>query len=126
MPPVSLTAAVEPFLSPVGLALAYAWCFAVLASIQLTVRLIMAFSIRRTALGALALTAVVVPLTAFYAAFFRHSLDALPVAMVATGAAGYLIAARVLRLRRRRGRVAAAVGIGLLCAPWGAFLVRPG
>jgi uncharacterized membrane protein YjjB (DUF3815 family) len=45
--------------------------------------------------------------------------------MVVTGAVGFLIAIRVLRFRRQRSTVVAAIGIGLLSAPWGALLVRP-
>jgi hypothetical protein len=41
-----------------------------------------------------------------------------------TGLLGYLVAVGVLKLRRRRSAVAAAFGIALLSAPWGAFLVR--
>ena len=42
----------DALLSPLGLGLALLWSFAVLASVQLTVRLIMAFSVKRTALAA--------------------------------------------------------------------------
>jgi hypothetical protein len=114
----------EALLSPLGLGLALLWSFAVLASVQLTVRLIMAFSVRRTCFGALALTAVTVPLSVLYYALFRQSLSVMPLAMLITGAAGYVIADRVLGFRRQRSTVAAAVGIGLLSAPWGVFLVR--
>ena len=116
---------VVAYLSPLGLALAFAWNFAVLASIQLTVRLIRAFSIRLTVLGALLLTGATVPITLAYDALLRNSLAWLPIAMLLTGAVGYLIAGRVLRFRRRRSTLVAAIGVGLLSAPWGAFLVRP-
>ncbi|MGE3268024.1 MAG: hypothetical protein AB7P40_04710 [Chloroflexota bacterium] len=109
-----------------ALGMALVWNFAVLASVQLTVRLIMAFSVKRTSLGALALTAVTVPLSLAYFWFFGQSLSALPLAMLVTAAAGYVIADRVLGFRRQRSTVAAAIGIGLLGAPWGVFLVRPG
>ena len=114
----------DSLLSPLGIGLALLWSFAVLASVQLTVRLIMAFSVRRTFLGALALTAVTVPLSVIYYALFGHTLSALPVAMLVTGIAGYVIADRVLGFRRQRSTIAAAIGIGLLGAPWGVFLVR--
>ena len=113
------------YLSPLGLGLALAWNFAVLASIQLTVRLIRAFSVRLTLVGALMLTAATIPITLAYNALLRNSLVWLPILMVLTGAVGYLIAGRVLRFRRKRSSVVAAVGIGLLSAPWGAFLVGP-
>lgn len=44
------------FLSPAGLLLTYVWTFASLTAIQLTVRLIMRFDVRETALAALWLT----------------------------------------------------------------------
>ena len=61
----------EALLSPLGIGLALLWSFAVLASVQLTVRLIMAFSVTRTVLGALALTAITVPLSVLYLAALR-------------------------------------------------------
>lgn len=115
----------ETLISPLGVGLAYAWSFAVLASVQLTVRLIMAFSVRKTALAALALTVVTVPLSVAYLLLFGRSLSAMPAAMVVTAIAGYVIADRVLGFRRQRSTVAAAIGIGLLGAPWGVLLVRP-
>ena len=120
---------VEVYLSPLGLVVALAWNFAVLASIQLTVRLIRAFSLRTTALAALLLTGATVPITIGFNLVLRNALSwlpaAMPAAMLVTGAVGFVIAARVLRFRRRRSTVVAAIGIGLLSGPWGAFLVRP-
>jgi putative effector of murein hydrolase len=116
----------QALLSPLGLGLALLWSFAVLASVQLTVRLIMAFSVKRTAVASLVLTAVTVPLSVAYLWLFGQSLTPLPLAMLVTGAAGYVIADRVLGFRRQRSTVTAAIGIGLLAAPWGVFLVRPG
>jgi putative effector of murein hydrolase len=115
----------EALLSPLGIGLALLWSFAVLASVQLTVRLIMAFSVKRTVLGALALTAMTVPLSVVYLLAFGQSLAAMPLAMLITAVAGYVVADRVLGFRRQRSTVAAAIGIGLLSAPWGVFLVRP-
>jgi putative effector of murein hydrolase len=110
--------------SPVGLLLAFAWNFLVLASVQLTVRLIRAFSVSRTAAAALALTAGTIPITVAYLAILGGKLDWLPAMIGLTGLLGYIVAVGVLKLRRRRSAVAAALGIGLLSAPWGAFLVR--
>jgi hypothetical protein len=115
----------EALLSPLGLGLALLWSFAVLASVQLTVRLIMAFSVRRTLLGALALTAITVPISVLYLLIFGRSLMAMPLAMVVTAIGGYVVADRVLGFRRQRSTIAAAIGIGLLNAPWGVFLIRP-
>ena len=116
----------DALLSPLGIGLSLLWSFAVLASVQLTVRLIMAFSVKRTLVGALALTAMTVPLSVVYLLAFGHSLAAMPLAMLITAIAGYLVADRVLGFRRQRSTVAAAIGIGLLSAPWGVFLIRPG
>lgn len=116
----------DALLTPLSLGMTYVWSYAVLASVQLTVRLIMAFSVKRTSLGALALTTVTVPLSLLYLLAFGQSLTPLPLAMLVTGAAGYVIADRVLGFRRQRSTVAAAIGIGLLGAPWGVFLVRGG
>jgi hypothetical protein len=44
------------FVSPVGLLLTYGWIYASLAAVQLTVRLIMRFDLRETAIAALWLT----------------------------------------------------------------------
>jgi putative effector of murein hydrolase len=115
----------DALLSPLGIGLALLWSFAVLASVQLTVRLIMAFSVRRTVLGALALTAITVPLSVVYLAVFGRSLAAMPLAMLLTAVGGYVVADRVLGFRRQRSTIAAAIGIGLLSAPWGVFLIRP-
>lgn len=115
----------DALLSPLGIGLALLWSFAVLASVQLTVRLIMAFSVRRTLLGALALTAITVPLNVLYLAIFGRSLAAMPVAMLLTAVGGYVVADRILGFRRQRSTLAAAIGIGLLSAPWGVFLIRP-
>ncbi|MFN8637708.1 MAG: hypothetical protein U0893_27970 [Chloroflexota bacterium] len=115
----------DALISPVGIGLTYVWNFAVLASVVLTVRLIMAFSVSRTALAALVLTAATVPLSVAYLLLFGRSLTAMPAAMLVTAAAGFVIADRVLGFRRRRSSIVAAIGIGLLCAPWGVLLVRP-
>jgi hypothetical protein len=116
----------QTLISPLGLGLAFLWSFAVLASVQLTVRLIMAFSIKRTAIGAVVLTCISVPVSLLYFWLFGQSLTPLPLAMLVMAVAGYVIADRVLGFRRQRSTVAAAIGIGLLSAPWGVFLVRPG
>ena len=115
----------ETLISPLGIGLALIWSFAVLASVQLTVRLIMAFSVGRTLLGALALTAITVPVSVLYIAVFGQSLAPMPLAMLVTSIGGYVVADRVLGFRRQRSTVAAAIGIGLLSAPWGVFLIRP-
>lgn len=111
--------------SPVAVLAALVWNVAVLASIQLTVRLIRAFSFKATLLGGLLLTAATVPISLAYSLLLGARPAWLPALMLLTGAVGWVIAARVLRFRRRRSTVVAGLGIGLLSAPWGAFLVRP-
>lgn len=115
----------DALLSPLGIGLAFVWSFAVLASVQLTVRLIMAFSVTRTTFAAIVLTAVTVPLSAAYLLLFGRSLSAMPLAMLVTAVAGYVVVRRVLKFRRQRSTVVAAIGIGLLSAPWGVLLIRP-
>jgi hypothetical protein len=115
----------EALLSPLGIGLALVWSFAVLASVQLTVRLIMAFSVRRTALGAVVLTAITVPISVAYMLLFGRTLAPMPFAIVVTAVAGYVVADRVLGFRRQRSTIVAAIGIGLLSAPWGVLLIPP-
>jgi len=114
---------VSAFVTPTALALALAWNFAVLTSVQLSVRLIKAYSVRATCVATLALTAATVPITMLYAAWLRPGLWWLAALMLVTGAVGAIVADRVLGFRRRRSVVVAAVGVGILGAPWGAFLV---
>lgn len=111
-------------LAPLALLAAVLWNFAVLASVQLTVRLIRAFAFRRTCLAACALTLATVPLTILYRVVLDRGLGWLPAMVAVTAVVGYVVALRLLRFRRRRSAVVAALGIGLLSAPWGAFLVR--
>lgn len=108
--------------SPLGLLLWFAWNFAVLASIQLTVRLIRAFSIRTTALGALTFTLGSLPIAYLYGGVFRTALAWYPLPMLLSGLLGFAVAHYLLHLRRLRGRVAAAVGTALLSGPWPLFL----
>ncbi len=116
----------HPLLTPLGLAIAFVWNLAVLASVQLTVRLIMAFSVRPTIVAAAALTLFTVPLSVAYDLIFGRSMTAFPFAMLLTALAGFVVATRVLGFRRRRSAAVAAIGVGLLSAPWGVFLVGLG
>ena len=115
----------EMLTSPIGIGLTLIWSFAVLASVQLTVRLIMAFSVQKTLIAALVLTAFAVPLSVLYVLFFGRTLTGMPLAILLTAVAGYQIARRVLKFRRQRSTVVAAVGIGILSAPWGVLLTPP-
>ena len=94
-----------------------------LACVQLTVRLIRAFSVRTTALGALALTPAFLAVAAIYATWLLPRLDGLMLMAGIMALAGYAVTRWVLRVRRQRGRVAASIGIALLAAPWPVFLL---
>ncbi len=134
---------------PVLLALVV-WNFAVLSAVQLTVRLIGAYSPLATAISAILLTAASLPITALYlllveftlspgamagararglAAFqalvFQQRLLWFPLAVVLTAVVGFVIIRATLRFKRTRSAVVAAIGIGLLSAPWVAFLHLP-
>ena len=108
--------------SPLGLLLWFVWNFAVLSSIQLTVRLIRAYSVRTTLLGAVVFTLGSLPIAYAYWALLRTSLAWYPLAMVLAGALGFFVAHTTLHLRRLRGRVAAAFGTAILSGPWPLFL----
>ena len=109
-------------LSPLGLLLWFCWNVAVLASIQLTVRLILAFSVPTTLFGALVQTAGSVPITLFYVHALGRSPGQYSIAMALTGLLGFSVARHVLRIRRRRGQVVAAFGTAILAGPWPVFL----
>lgn len=99
----------------------FVWNAAVLSSIQLTVRLIRAYSIRTTLLGASALTAGSLPIGLFYALVLGRGFAWYPLAMLITGLLGFAVAHYVLRLKRLRGRLVAAFGTALLSGPWPVF-----
>lgn len=102
------------FLSPFGLLALLTWNFAALAAIQLTLRLIMAFSVRTTLLGAVHLTLWSLPVAALYDlavgtdASFATRLAWAPLAMCFMAVGGFLTARWPLRFKRTRGRLAAA------------------
>jgi hypothetical protein len=100
----------------------YIWNVAVLSSIQLTVRLIRAFSVWTTMLGALAFTVGSIPIVLLYRAVLSNDPSWYPVPMALTGLLGYAVGRLVLRLRRQRARVAAAIGTALLSGPWPVFM----
>ena len=108
------------FLQPGWLAVLLVWNFAVLAAAQLTIRLIMAFSVRTTVLGALALTvlsllvALVYDLVLGPQTSLAQRLASLPLPMLLEAAAGFVVARWILRLRRLRGQVIAALMVGVL------------
>ena len=126
------------------------WNFGVLSAVQLTVRLIGAYSPRSTVISAMLLTLAVLPIAALFlflttlimddallpglrargvlylqAYVFQQRLLLFPLAIVATGLVGFVIIRATLRFRRTMSAVAAAAGIGVLAAPWVVFLQLP-
>jgi hypothetical protein len=97
-----------------------AWNFAVLAAAQLTIRLIMAFSVRTTLVGAVVLTVLSLLVGLIYETIvgpqssLTTRLTTLPLAMLLEGIAGFIVARWVLRIRRLRGQLVAAIMVGLL------------
>jgi hypothetical protein len=107
-------------LQPIWLVGLLLWSFMVLAAAQLTIRLIMAFSVRLTFIAAIVLSVAALPIAAIYdfvvgpnASLFAR-LSAAPLAMVLMGLAGFAIARWVLKIRRTRGQIIAGLMVGLL------------
>jgi hypothetical protein len=110
------------FLQPGWLAALLIWSFLVLSAAQLTIRLIMAFSVRLTVIAAAALSLLALPIAAMYdlvvgpqaSLAARLSWAPLPMLLMALG--GYAIARWFLRIRRMRGQIIAGLMVGLLDA----------
>jgi len=107
-------------LQPGWLVALLVWSFMVLSAAQLTIRLIMAFSVRLTLIAAVLLSLAALPIAAIYdlilgpQASLSARLSAAPVAMLLMALAGFAIARWLLRIRRVRGQVIAGVMVGLL------------
>jgi hypothetical protein len=140
------------FLSPLGLAATYLWTFASLAAVQLTVRLILRFDIRETALAALWLCAAVVVVSLLYLQVSAAAVDPAVVERLrqqgeAAGVGTLAVQSYVVQQRlvwlpvaalalaaiswvvarrvlgmRPRSAVIAALALGVLVAPWPALL----
>jgi hypothetical protein len=108
------------FLQPGWLAALIAWNFAVLSAAQLTIRLIMAFSVRLTLVAALALTVAALLIAAGYdlvvgpQASLSVRLSWAPLPMLLMAVVGFVVARRLLRIRRLRGQIIAGLMVGLL------------
>jgi hypothetical protein len=102
------------------LAAVLVWSFMVLAAAQLTIRLIMAFSVRLTFAAAVVLTLCALPIAAIYdlavgpQASLAARLSWAPLPMLLMALAGFAIARWLLRIRRLRGQMIAGVMVGLL------------
>ncbi len=96
------------------------WNFAVLTAAQLTIRLIMAFSIRLTVIAAVGLTladlfvAGVLGVVIGGSTSMAARLELMPVSMVLMAVAGFATARWVLRIKRLRGQIIAGLMVGLL------------
>ena len=107
-------------LEPGWLAVLLVWSFVVLSAVQLTIRLILAFSVRQTALGAVVLAACALPIAAVYDLVLgpEPSLSArlarAPLPMLLMALAGFATSRWVLRIRRLRGQVLAGLMVGVL------------
>ena len=137
-------------ISPPVLAGILIWNFAVLSAVQLTVRLIGAYAFWPTVRAALLLTLSVLAVAVLHlflaqqitddgvlsamrqrgAAYaqtyvFQQRLLMFPLAIVFVGLAGFAIIRRALRFKRTLSAVIAAIGIGLLSAPWLVFVDLP-
>jgi hypothetical protein len=118
------------FLQPVWLAVLLAWCFAVLSAAQLTIRLIMAFSVRSTLVAAVVLALASLPIALVYDAVIgpdpslARRFSALPVAMLLMAVAGFAIARWLLRFKRLRGQIITGIMVGILDPHLFALLAR--
>ncbi len=108
------------FLQPLWFIALCVWSFAVLSAAQLTIRLIMAYSPRLTLLAALVVAIAALPIAYVYDLLagsqppLTARLSLLPLPMLLMAIVGFLTARYVLKIRRTRGQLAAAVMVGLL------------
>lgn len=107
-------------LQPWALGVLYIWCFGVLSAAQLTIRLIMAYSVRLTLVAALALSVAALAVAAIAdvalgdQATLARRVELAPLPMLLMGVAGFAVARWVLRIKRLRGQVIAGLMVGLL------------
>lgn len=108
------------FVQPWALAALYVWSFGVLSAAQLTIRLIMAYSVRLTLVAALVLSLAAVAIAALYDLVFNSPasltarLELAPTTMLLMALAGFAIARWLLRIKRFRGQLIAGLMVGLL------------
>lgn len=106
-------------LQPGWLAVLLGWNFMVLSAAQLTIRLIMAFSVRLTFLAAVVLSILALPVAAAFDLVVGPGslvarLELAPLPMLLMAVAGFAVARWVLRIRRLRGQLIAGLMVGLL------------
>jgi len=108
------------FVQPVGLAALLGWCFLVLSAAQLTIRLIMAFSVGQTLRAAIVLGLAALLVAALDDLLMGPQpslatrLQWAPLAMALMALAGFATARWVLRFRRLRGQLICGLMVGLL------------
>jgi hypothetical protein len=107
-------------LQPGWLIVLFVWSFAVLTAAQVTIRLIMGYSVRLTLVAAavLSMAALVVAFVFDLALGGDSGLSArlalAPLPMLLMAGAGFAIARWILRIKRLRGQIAAGLMVGLL------------
>jgi hypothetical protein len=107
-------------LQPGWLVFVFVWSFAVLSAAQLTIRLIMAYSVRTTLVGAAVLTVATLFVAAISDAVqgpqasLATRLGLAPLSMLLMALAGASVARWVLKIRRLRGQLIAGLMVGLL------------
>ncbi len=107
-------------LQPAWLLALLVWNFLVLSAAQVTIRLIMAFSVKTTLIGAIVLTiaalaiAVIYDLVVGVAPTFSARLASALLPMALMALAGFATARWVLKIKRLRGQVIAGLMVGLL------------
>jgi hypothetical protein len=107
-------------LQPGWLVALLVWSFMVLSAAQLTIRLIMAFSVRLTFVAAVVLSLLALPIAAIYDLLsgpqvaLAARLCWAPLPMLLMGLTGLAIARWLLRIRRLRGQIIAGLMVGLL------------
>ena len=107
-------------LQPIALAGLLVWSFGVLSAAQLTIRLIMAYSVRLTVVAALVLALAAIAIAGLYDGVFGSAInlstriEMAPIPMLLMALAGFGIARWILRIKRLRGQIIAGLMVGLL------------
>jgi hypothetical protein len=107
-------------LQPVWLAALLGWNFAVLSAAQLTIRLIMAYSVRTTLLAAVVLTGIALLVAAIFDQVLGNQsvlstrLAWAPLPMLLMAVSGFAVARWLLRIKRLRGQLIAGLMVGIL------------
>jgi hypothetical protein len=108
------------FVQPGWLAALLVWNFLIMSAAQLTIRLILAFSIPLTLLAAVVLTVLALPIAAVWdivagnGASLAARLELAPLPMLLMAIAGFGVARWVLKIRRLRGQLIAGLMVGIL------------